>query len=140
MAMLAGALASWLLGAAGTAGVSEWTTTFQVQCSGEPSGYYIQAIGNLLNKQGRAMVLDGSKTNPLFAAPCWSNLPDTFTYTHTTKHEPAQATLNWYVVGVYTGETLFVCSPGGTVAAIPASLLSNCGTYGSVSVNVTTTK
>lgn len=140
IAVLAGMVASWLLaGVGGAAGVSDWTTTFQVECSAAPYGYYIQAIGNLYDKQGRPMPLDGSKTYVLFATPCWNDL-ETFTYTHTTKHQPTQVLLDWYVVGVYTNETLFVCSPGGTMAAIPASIGSNCGAYGSLTESVTTTR
>jgi len=141
IAVLAWVVANWLLaGAGGAAAANDWTTTFQVQCTGEPNGYYIQSIGNLLDKQGRAMGLDGSKTNPLFGAPCWTNLPETFTYTYTTQHEPTQVVFNWSVVGIYTGETLLVCSPGGVTAAMPAAASSNCGAYGSITVSAAATR
>jgi hypothetical protein len=141
--MLAGLLAAGLVAGVSDAAPkgSQWTTTFVLQCNGMPSDHYIRAYGNLLNKQGSAMTIDGSDTSTLFNLPCWTNSPDTWTYTHTTKHQPVEAVLNWDVVYIYgSNPSPNPCSPVSTVPAVPGSSGTHCGAYGSANVTITTGK
>lgn len=140
-ALVAGALTAALVGnGARTAlAVDQWETTITVTCSDVAAPLGIIADGNLRDKQGRAMLLNGDKHFALFIANCTDNA--TATYTFTTKHEPVEALITWYVWDMSTRLLVMNCS---TYVLVPMPVIaqssgSGCDPYGSSTVTITAT-
>jgi len=135
----AGLLASGIPTASAAPG-GLWTTTITTTCSGVPAGFLLFVDGNLRNKQGKAMTLDGSKVVALFVASCTGS--NTGTVTNTTKHEPVEALFDWHVLDTSTGLLVINCL-SQRLLPLPVMAESSgtaCSPYGSSTVTITTTK